>query len=179
MTNKQKQCLLCYLGYYAGEIDGKFGPASREATRAFQADYGLTPDGSFGPLTQAKILQVLTGNQDFWQDITYFRKEEFRCKCGGAFCDGFPAQPSEVLVRAADALRTHFAARCNVSSGVRCETHNAKVGGVANSRHLRGKAMDFCVEGKPASAVLSYIKSLPQIRYSYAIDQSYVHMDVE
>lgn len=179
MTVTQKQCLLCYLGYYAGPIDGRFGPASKEATKVFQRAYGLEADGSFGPLTQEKILSVIAGNEDFWQDINYFRKDEFKCKCGGAYCDGFPAQPSEKLIRAADTLRAHFNARCNVSSGVRCEKHNAKVGGVPGSRHKLGKAMDFCIEGQTAAQVLAYVKTLPQIRYCYAIDQNYVHMDVE
>ena len=32
MTTKQKQCLLMYLGYYEGKIDGDFGNASKGAT---------------------------------------------------------------------------------------------------------------------------------------------------
>ena len=35
MTNKQKQCLLCYLGYYVGSIDGVWGTLSKTATKAF------------------------------------------------------------------------------------------------------------------------------------------------
>ena len=47
------------------------------------------------------------------------------------------------LVRKADALRAHLGVPIHVSSGVRCKSHNAAVGGVSNSRHLTGKAMDF------------------------------------
>ena len=76
-------------------------------------------------------------------------------------------------------MRERFGAPVHVSSGVRCEQHNANVGGAEGSRHKLGKAMDFRVEGKSASTVLSYVKTLPAIRYAYAIDGSYVHMDVK
>ena len=86
---------------------------------------------------------------------------------------------SAVNTATADDVREHFGKPITVSSGVRCETHNARVGGVSGSRHKRGKAMDFCVSGIPASIVLPYVQSLSGIRYAYAIDSSFVHMDVE
>lgn len=181
MTNKQKQCLLYCLGYYTGQIDGVFGPASRQATKDFQADYGIGVDGIFGEETKKRIREVI-GNAEqpanFWEGIQYFRKEEFACKCGGRHCDGYPADISRSLVTAADRLRAHFGAPVTVSSGLRCEKHNEAVGGVAGSRHKLGKAMDFCVKGQSAAAVLAYAKQQPEIRYAYAIDSNYVHMDV-
>lgn len=167
MTEHQKSCLLRYLGYDTVDLTA--------ATRAFQQDYGLAADGIFGPVTREKILQVICG--DWWEDIQYFSRKEFACKCGS--CGGFPAEPEEKLVRAADRLRRDFGAAVLVSSGVRCVSHNANVGGVSNSRHLTGKAMDFRVAGKTAAQVLSYVNQQPVIRYAYAIDQNFVHMDVE
>jgi hypothetical protein len=38
--------------------------------------------------------------------------------------------------------------------------------------------MDFCVRGKTAAQVLAYVQKQPEIRYAYAINGSYVHMDV-
>ena len=58
-------------------------------------------------------------------------------------------------------------------------THNANVGGVPNSRHTMGKAMDFTVAGHTATEVLMYVKKQSELDYSYAIDSNYVHMDVE
>lgn len=189
MTTKQKQCLLEYLGYYDPEnsnevnnVDGLWGSASEGATRKFQSDYGLDADGIFGPLTEKKILEVVSAGEApwvNWEEVKYFTRDEFRCKCGGRYCNGFPNEPDRKLLRVADRVRAHFGAAALVSSGVRCEVHNANVGGVANSRHLTGKAMDFCIAGKTAAQVLAYVWQQPEIRYAYDIDGTYVHVDVE
>lgn len=186
MTVKQKQYLLAYLGYYVGEIDGDFGSLSKEATRAFQRDFGgLEVDGKCGPATEKALKhavaygmpakkQETSKSGDFWDEIKYFSKSEFVCKCG---CKS--DEMEEKLIKTADKVRDHFGKRITVSSGRRCAKHNAKVGGVSNSRHLSGKAMDFCVDGLSASLVLTYVQKLPEIRYAYAIDSNFVHMDVE
>ena len=185
MTDKQKQNLLAYLGYYTGEVDGIFGEKSAQATEAFQRDFGLDVDRIFGPATEKSIkhavaygMPVKKETTNFWDGIKHFDREEFRCKCGGKYCNGFPVEPSEKLVKLADRVREHFGASAVVSSGIRCETHNAKVGGVANSRHKYGTAMDFCISGLPASLVLPFVQAQPDTNYAYAIDNNYVHMDV-
>lgn len=83
------------------------------------------------------------------------------------------------MVRAAEQIREHFGVPITVSSGVRCPSHNAGVGGVPNSKHLTGKAMDFSVKGVGAEQVLAYVRLLPQISYAYAIDANYVHMELK
>lgn len=50
MTVKQIQCLLTYLSYSPGTIDGIEGRNTQGAIRAFQAEYGLTVDGIPGRL---------------------------------------------------------------------------------------------------------------------------------
>lgn len=182
MTTKQKQCLLCYLGYYDGAIDGIWGPQSVAGTKAFQQERGLEADEAFGAKTEAAILAAITETAEepetgFWEDIRYFRPEEFACKCG-RYCDGWPAEVSETLLRVADRVRAHFGAAAIVSSGLRCPTHNANVGGAAKSRHMSGKAMDFRIVGKSAGEVLAYVQTQPEVRYAYAIDGQYVHIDV-
>lgn len=189
MTNKQKQCLLEYLGYYNPEnsgkvnnVDGELGPKTKAATEKFQTDYALEADGVFGPDTEKRILEVIaTGEKPGvdWKKVKYFRKEEFMCNCGGKYCSGLPAEPVPMLLKVADNVRGHFNKAAMVSSGVRCKQHNAAVGGVENSRHLSGTAMDFRIVGKTAKEVLKYVQSLPEVRYAYAIDSYYVHMDVK
>ena len=192
MTLQQIQNLLQYLGYYTIQVDGLPGPGTTAAVKAFQADNGLDADGIPGQLTQKALVDAVAKGrfkpsdrpqegqgEDFWADIKYFTREEFRCKCGGKYCNGFPAEPQEGMVRALDTVRAHFGKAIIPNSGVRCPTHNANVGGVSTSRHLSGKAVDFAVPGLSADMVLSYVQHRNGIRYAYAIDASYVHMDIE
>lgn len=59
MTIKQKQCLLAYLGYYIGAIDGVWGTLSQIATKAFQMDFGLPPDGIVNESTEKALTHVV------------------------------------------------------------------------------------------------------------------------
>jgi peptidoglycan hydrolase-like protein with peptidoglycan-binding domain len=189
MTVKQKQALLLFLGYYVGNVDGDWGQLSKTACKSFQKDHNLTADGVFGATTEKAVLAAVAKNEtkpptatatgDFWDEIVYFDRSEFACHCGGKYCKGFPVEPKEKLIRVADRVRKHFGAAATVSSGVRCSQHNANVGGVSNSRHLSGKAMDFDIAGKTAAQVLAYVQKQPEIRYAYAINNDYVHMDIE
>ena len=181
MTAIQKQAILYKLDHLPlSGVDGIWGDASKEATKAMQRAFGLEEDGIWGKQTDAAVRRELGMEQEqtgtFWEEIEYFTREEFRCPCGK--CDGFPASPREILLREADALRRFFGAPVTVTSGVRCSAHNAAVGGVANSRHLAGKAMDFSAAGKTAPQILEYLAQRPNIRYAYAIDSRHVHMDV-
>ena len=196
MTTKQQQLLLSFLGYYTGKIDGITGPQTQAAIRKFQTDFDLRVEALWGPQTESKIRKVI-GNPEmekkhentpvvnkpvvnkpatgdvFWDGIKYFQKSEWACKCGCGLNN-----VNHTLVTVAERTREYFNAPITISSGLRCPTRNAQAGGVSNSRHLTGKAMDFCVRGKSAAQVLAYVQKQPEIRYSYAINESYVHMDV-
>ena len=169
MTNTQKQHLLNYLGYDTGGVDGIWGPKSQQA----EMDFRAARNGTDVSLEIA--LKAAVAGEDVWDTVKYFTPGEFACKCGCG-CET-PVDPR--LLRLADKVRSYFGAPCIVSSGVRCEKHNKAVGGVSGSRHLQGKAMDFRIEGSSATKTLAYVQSLPGVRYAYAIDKNYVHMDVK
>lgn len=187
MTVKQIQHLLAYLGYYSGAVDGIWGDQSASAASRFQQDYGgLTVDGIAGEQTQKALKQAVAGGmpekqepESFWNQIRYWNREEFRCRCGGKYCSGFPAEPDRVLVELVDDLREKAGRPAHASSGLRCSVWNSIQGGVPNSRHLRGKALDFSVEGLSGTQLLSLAQSDPRTRYAYVIDGGWVHVDVE
>ena len=167
MTLKQKQALLAYLGYYDGPLDGLWGEGSQRATIDFQRAYMAQEDvdGVFGAATEKRILDVIasgekpvvaenetTTSADWWKDIRYFKREEFRCTCGK--CGGFPVEPDEKIVRTVDEIRHRLGVPVSIvdagGSGIRCPAHNAEVGGVANSEHLYGRAADLHSSASPA-----------------------------
>lgn len=56
-----RQRALESLGYDPGDIDGAFGPKTKAALSAFQADQGLDPDGIWGPRTLVAMRKALEG----------------------------------------------------------------------------------------------------------------------
>lgn len=159
MTTRQIQDSLDLLGYGPISNDGALGPATREAVKKFQRQEGLSDDGIPGPLTEAKLLDAVAAGRvykpqetaskppgktgTFWDEIEFFTREEFRCKCGGRYCNGFPAEMSEDTVRCADEIRRRAGVPLRVNSGLRCDCWNAIQGGVKNSNHRTGHAVDL------------------------------------
>jgi N-acetylmuramoyl-L-alanine amidase len=60
MTIKQRQCLLYYLGYYVGDVDGIWGSMSKTAVRSFQKDYGLHVTGIVDTETEKALTHAVT-----------------------------------------------------------------------------------------------------------------------
>lgn len=50
---------LAKLGFDPGEIDGRDGPATQKAVRAFQAHATIGIDGKVGPLTRQALMAEL------------------------------------------------------------------------------------------------------------------------
>lgn len=159
MTVQQRQHLLAYLGYYAGRVDGIWGTLSKNAMAAFEADFrGLdvpgVPEGASDKALRHAIAYdlfrtdpVSAPTKSFWDDIEFFNRDEFKCQCGGKYCNGFPREPSEELARTCNEIRRILGVPVSIvdsgGSGVRCPQHNTDVGGVLNSNHLYGNAADL------------------------------------
>jgi len=180
MTIKQVQSLLTYLGYDPGGVDGANGPKTIAAVETFQSFEGLRVDGIAGSSTEAALLTAVekghfytdtgktssttksdssekTNTSDtgsFWDSVRYFSREEFRCQCGGKYCNGFPVEPQERIVKICDEIRDRLGVPVTIvesgGSGVRCEKHNAEVNGAANSYHKLGRAADLHSSATPA-----------------------------
>lgn len=197
MTIKQIQNLLDYLGYVPGKIDGMDGTNTRKAVKAFQGAEGLTVDGVAGVQTEKALLDavsngrvykppdgagsgdtVAAGVPSWWADIRYFKRSEpyIACPCGR--CGGFPVEPAEKLMRLADAVREAAGKPMVHTSTVRCDAHNAEVGGVPTSRHKLGHAMDFVIPGMTANQILTIVRKQENVVYCYAINERAVHMDI-
>ena len=193
MTVKQRQHLLAYLGYYVGTVDGIWGAMSKAACTAFQRDAAIAADGLGGPETDKALKKAVANDLTkpdpveeekpvtgtFWDEIEFFTREEFKCKCGGKYCNGFPAEPKEAMVRIADRLRRNLGVPVTIVSGLRCKTWNAIQGGVANSQHMYGEAADIYAQGRSQAQVEAELDRIGGVRYHYAITgSSNVHFDI-
>lgn len=197
MTIKQMQHLLSYLGYYVGHVDGIWGTISKTACEAFQRDFFQMEskvDGICGPETEKALThsvaygmpakkvdksekEDITGT--FWDEIEYFTRDEFKCKCGGKYCNGYPAEPDERMVKIADKLRKKLGVPITIVSGLRCKTWNVIQGGKSNSQHMYGEAADIYAKGVSQSRVEAELDKIGGVRYHYAIKgSSNVHFDV-
>lgn len=191
MTVKQKQHLLAYLGYYVGEIDGIWGTLSKTAMEAFKADFkGLdtpnipenAPEKALKHAVAYDLFKTEPEKDEtgtFWDEIEYFDRSEFKCKCGGKYCNGYPSEPDKRMVRIADQLRKNLGVPITIISGLRCKTWNAIQGGVSNSQHMYGEAADIYASGVSQSRVEAELDKIGGVRYHYPIkDSSNVHFDV-
>lgn len=107
----------------------------------------------------------------------HFYRREFACKCG---CGKDDVDPK--LVQLCETIRQAAGVPVRVNSGCRCEKHNKKVGGTANSYHTQGKAADLSC-GIGAMSLYELIQGLyaagklPGLEYCLRYP-TFVHIDI-
>lgn len=112
------------------------------------------------------------------KDFKNFTMNELKCKCNGKYCNGYPTGFSYELLRQLQDIRNHFGRAVIITSAVRCNQHNKNVGGVANSKHKLGTAVDFYVKGVSYNTLNSYVNKMPYKHYKYNISGSVMHYDI-
>lgn len=99
-----------------------------------------------------------------------FRLGEFACKCGR--CK--KTLIDDVLVAQLQAIRNHFGVSVNITSGYRCASQNAAVGGDPRSSHMQGMAADIVVSGIKPRSVAKFAESMGIVRVGLYDD--FVHI---
>ena len=102
-----------------------------------------------------------------------FGTHEFACQCG---CN--TGKIHDDLIRVLQEVRDHFGKPMTVTSGIRCERHNAGVGGSKRSQHISGKAADFKVKGVEPKEVYEWLLQKYPKTYGMGLYASWVHLDV-
>ncbi|GHV47925.1 hypothetical protein FACS1894204_11790 [Synergistales bacterium] len=108
-----------------------------------------------------------------------FSRHEFACKCGCGFDAINPA-----VVEILQILRNVMRREIRVTSGCRCFSRNAAVGGVRDSQHICGKAADItCDLGAEIMFVILRLlyeaKRIPNLAYCQLYKtENFVHIDV-
>jgi peptidoglycan hydrolase-like protein with peptidoglycan-binding domain len=148
---KRVQQLLIEAGEDLGrwKDDGNFGPKTEEAVKGFQTKKKIQVDGRVGSETLYELMFYAYKN---------FRKEEFRCKCNGQFCNGYHTRVDENLLVLLQKIRDHFGSPVNINSGLRCFPYNRtpRIGSTDKSQHPQGRAADIVISGVSPSTVYAY-----------------------
>lgn len=107
----------------------------------------------------------------------HFKKREFACKdgCGLGLNDG---DVNLELVEVLEDVREHFGKPVIINSGLRCQTHNKRVGGAPKSQHLLGIAADIRVQGVDPSEVYNYLMQKYPLKYGIGKYKNFTHIDV-
>lgn len=88
-----------------------------------------------------------------------FNISEFQCKCGCEMPD-FVKKNVEELAKNLQVIRDKVGIGFTPNSAYRCAEHNASIGGVKSSQHLKGKAADINIKGIEPSEVADLIEDL-------------------
>lgn len=103
----------------------------------------------------------------------HFKVSEFKCKCGK--CE---TKLDKELLSVLELVRLRFGQPVIITSGYRCPTHNANVGGASKSKHMEGIAADIKVKNTSPDTVYAYLDEIYPTSYGVGLYKSWVHIDV-
>ncbi|MBF0227995.1 MAG: peptidase M15 [Desulfamplus sp.] len=113
--------------------------------------------------------------------MKFFQKNEFLCGCGcgkGTF-DDMDQELLQKLDLAREIAGIPFVVKFNCGgSGFRCRIHNKNVGGVDDSQHMLGKAVDI----RCGDSALRFIILNALIKAGFkriGIAKTFIHVDVK
>lgn len=145
---------------------------TKEGIRKLQKKYFTREkdiDGNYGKNTDILVRHCY--NVKMY--APHFKPQEFRCGCKGKYCTGYPTYARKELLVLLEAIRVHYGKPITVTCGLRCKKYNKALNGsVNNSKHLKGKAVDFYQKGTTDTLAnrkesIKWIKKQPHFGYSY------------
>ena len=106
----------------------------------------------------------------------HFTKEEFDCQCG---CGNGDIVISENLVNELECVRVHYGKPMRINSGIRCLSHNRKIGSRDTSSHIKGLAVDIgCRDmGTRLKLVKHLLRDAEFTRIGF--HKEFIHVDVD
>ena len=106
----------------------------------------------------------------------HFTKEEFDCQCG---CGNGDIVISEHLVNELECVRVHYGKPMRINSGIRCLSHNRKIGSRDTSSHIKGLAVDIgCRDmGTRLKLVKHLLRDAEFTRIGF--HREFIHVDVD
>ncbi len=179
-NNKLIEVIKSIQSQIGANVDGLVGNNTIIKCKDYQKNNGLFEDGICGVNTRAK-LNSSKNTELTWDEIKYFKKSEFNCKCGCGLNN-----IDLKLVKILDEIREHFEKLMTITCGTRCQKYNDSLrGSIKNSKHVRGKAADIWISGIPKSKLLAKCKEYVangRATYTYANESNMkyaVHIDIK
>ena len=109
----------------------------------------------------------------FWASVPFFKKYEFRCKCG---CEH--NNISRLLVERLNKARFIAEVPFVINSACRCKTHNDEVNGSQTSSHLKGFAVDIKVHDSVERYTI--LRSLMAVGFNrIGVYKDFIHCDID
>lgn len=148
------------------------GEYNRENILKLQRKYFIRHkdiDGVYGKNTDILLRHVY--NVLMYSDN--FTPDEFRCECCGKYCTGYPDRMRARTIKLAQQIRTFYAKPMYITSGLRCrKINNMLAGSASQSKHLKGMAIDYYIQGRTDSLTarkitINTVKTFPEHEYSY------------
>lgn len=191
LTVKERQTYLKKIGLYTKKVDGIVGSGHKKAVKQFNIIFLNKKSETYYENTDKLLRKIYDSYSKSkymvdtdWQYFKNFEKTEYKCKCKGKYCNGYPHKIAMHLVMADQYQRNYYGVSVSLTSGVRCEKHNKNVGGTSNSYHKKGRASDSITKGKSSTTVRNMIyknssTKLPFVSYSYDITKDSMHKTVD
>lgn len=160
------------------DIDGIIGNDTVACLTRYQTAVGLTADGIMGVETYRKLFNDPSYGAAVTSQATggisaHFNKTEFRCGCGGRYCNGYNGKEvSTSLLNILEKLRSYYGRPIVITSGIRCQKYNDSLrGSIKTSAHIQGKAADIYIRGITDSA--SGRAQVKRLAYQYGAKYCY------
>lgn len=136
-------------------LDGIIGETTVGCITEFQKSHGLTTDGIIGLNTYKVLFDIkdpapsTSSSSSSGMVSAHFAKSEFRCGCGGRYCDGYNGRNvSPKLLNILEKIRAYYGKPITITSGIRCQRYNDSLrGSIKNSVHRTGGAADIYIPG--------------------------------
>lgn len=102
-----------------------------------------------------------------------FTVSEFACKDGS---DKILIDTE--LVNVLQKIRSHFGKAVTINSAYRNAAYNKKIGGVSNSQHTKGTAVDMCISSISPAEIARYTEYIMPNKGGIGLYGNFVHIDV-
>ena len=102
----------------------------------------------------------------------HFSRKEFDCQCGCGI-----GTINSILVQKLEVARREYGQPMRINSGLRCLSHNRKIGSRDTSSHIKGLAADIGCVGmddrhKLLTILLKFFKRV-------GVNKNFIHVDVD